>query len=94
MKRVLLVALFFMLLFTCEDQNERFCWECLTTSYDYYIQENQEPIEKSFTDTTIVRYFTEFDILLYEKERTVEPYSITTGGTHLRWTTCRCYKKE
>ena len=66
-KRILAITLFITVIFSCEDPYARFCWDCRTTHYDYYIKMDQEPILKHYTDSTVVCEATELDILLYEK---------------------------
>ena len=92
-KRILAITLFITVIFSCEDPYARFCWDCRTTHYDYYIKMDQEPILKHYTDSTVVCEATELDILLYEKEHSEEPKSKSTGGSYLQWTVCRCEKQ-
>ena len=92
MKRIIFIAILFTIIFSCEDMNEEFCWECITSNYDYYLDINNEPTLKHYNDSTIICERTEFEMLLHEKNRTVHPYSITTGGTHLKWKVCLCTK--
>jgi hypothetical protein len=94
MKYLLIIFVFFIIIFSCEDTTQEFCWDCLITDYDYYIKMDQEPTLKHYNDSTIICKRTEFEILLYEKDHTIYPFSITTGGTHLKWATCRCTKNE
>lgn len=94
MRYLFIIVVFFIIIFSCEDTNQEFCWDCYITDYDYYIKMDQEPIEKSHTDSLLICKHTEYGILLYEKDHTIYPFSITTGGTHLKWTTCMCTKTK
>ena len=93
-KRIIILFVFFIVIFSCEKIEDEYCWDCTIYFYEKIYLPDSVVLEKR-DDAYLKRCgWTEREIQKYEKYRTVEKHPISVCGDHIRWQECVCIKQE